>query len=437
MRALGVFASLVLAAAPAIAQDAGAPPPPAPELPRVEIQPTAVPSISFARAIDLTLARNPTALVAYEEVRRAEALVQQTRAASLPTLVGLGAFTQLDSARRSGTIVTQPETGLLLSATLDVPLVVPKNWALWSQSRDQVSVARLSASDTRRTLAVAAARAYLAVVAEKRVIVAQTRARDTDRAHYEYAQTRFNGGLGNRIDAVRAVQQWQSDEASLEAQYSTLARQREALGILAGIDHPLDAEEPNLQAPTDPKRAMSDAERRSDVVLESARLDAAKHTVHDDWTDYSPYLTGEFMPFYATPPTITYPNTGWQAQLVLTVPFYDGGLRYGQEKERAVNRDEETSRLEGVLRQARSDVRVAFEELRRADTALGDASKAAELAETELDLANTAYKSGAATNIEVIDAERTALDAETAVAVAEDNARQARLDLLAATGRFP
>jgi outer membrane protein TolC len=236
---------------------------------------------------------------------------------------------------------------------------------------------------------------------------------------------------------VRAVQQWQSDEASLEAQYSTLARQREALGILAGIDHPLDAEEPNLQAPTDPKRAMSDAERRSDVVLESARLDAAKHTVHDDWTDYSPYLTGEFMPFYATPPTITYPNTGWQAQLVLTVPFYDGGLRYGQEKERAVNRDEETSRLEGVLRQARSDVRVAFEELRRADTALGDASKAAELAETELDLANTAYKSGAATNIEVIDAERTALDAETAVAVAEDNARQARLDLLAATGRFP
>jgi outer membrane protein TolC len=436
MRALGVFASVSLVAIPAIAQDAGAPPP-TPELPRAEIQPTPVPPIGLARAIELALSRNPTAVLAYEEIRRAEALVEQTRSASLPTIAAGGVFTQLDSARKAANIVTQPQTGLLLSATADVPVVVPRSWALWSQSRDQVNVARLSAADTRRLLAVAVARAYLAVVAQKRVIVAQTRARDTDRAHYEYAQTRYSGGLGNRIDAVRAVQQWQSDEANLEAQYSTLARQREALGVLAGTDGPLDAEEPNLQAPTDPGTAMSEAERRSDVVLENARLDAARHTVRDDWTDYSPYLRGEFLPFYATPATPMYPTTGWQAQLVLTIPFYDGGLRYGVAKERAVNRDEETSRLDGVLRQARSEVRTAFEELRRADSALHDASKAAELARTALDLANTAYRSGAATNIEVIDAERTALDAETAVAVAEDNARQARLDLLAATGRFP
>ena len=44
---------------------------------------------------------------------------------------------------------------------------------------------------------------------------------------------------------------------------------------------------------------------------------------------------------------------------------------------------------------------------------------------------------GANTNIEVIDAERTALDANTNAAVAEDAARQARFDLLAASGRFP
>ena len=41
------------------------------------------------------------------------------------------------------------------------------------------------------------------------------------------------------------------------------------------------------------------------------------------------------------------------------------------------------------------------------------------------------------TNIEVIDAERQARDAESQVALAEDAARQARLDLLVATGAFP
>jgi hypothetical protein len=37
----------------------------------------------------------------------------------------------------------------------------------------------------------------------------------------------------------------------------------------------------------------------------------------------------------------------------------------------------------------------------------------------------------------VIDAERRARDADTAVAIAEDSVRRARLDLLAALGRFP
>ena len=61
----------------------------------------------------------------------------------------------------------------------------------------------------------------------------------------------------------------------------------------------------------------------------------------------------------------------------------------------------------------------------------------AEFAAQALKFATLAYEAGASTNIEVVDAERRARDADTAVVVAEDAARQARLDLLAATGRFP
>ena len=56
---------------------------------------------------------------------------------------------------------------------------------------------------------------------------------------------------------------------------------------------------------------------------------------------------------------------------------------------------------------------------------------------TAATLADKAYRAGATTNIEVIDAERQARDAESQVALAEDAARQARLDLLVATGAFP
>ena len=54
-----------------------------------------------------------------------------------------------------------------------------------------------------------------------------------------------------------------------------------------------------------------------------------------------------------------------------------------------------------------------------------------------VDIVNISFRPGAATNIEVIDAERRARDADTTVAVAEDTLRRARLELLIALGRFP
>ena len=82
-------------------------------------------------------------------------------------------------------------------------------------------------------------------------------------------------------------------------------------------------------------------------------------------------------------------------------------------------------------------MRVAFEAVKRADLALAAAKKSAALALEARELANVAYTSGAATSLEVIDAERRARDADTQAAVAEDTARQARLELLAASGKFP
>ena len=52
-------------------------------------------------------------------------------------------------------------------------------------------------------------------------------------------------------------------------------------------------------------------------------------------------------------------------------------------------------------------------------------------------ITDVAFRAGATTNLEVIDAQRRARDAETAAAIAEDRERQARLDLLVALGLFP
>ena len=159
--------------------------------------------------------------------------------------------------------------------------------------------------------------------------------------------------------------------------------------------------------------------------------------MRDSYADYLPILSGVVQPFYQNPSSLTLPTTGWQAQLLLSLPLYDGGNRYGLKHERDALHDQAKTRLDAALRQARSEVRIAFEAVQQADGALGQSREAMKLAQEALELAQLAYRAGATSNIEVVDAERRARDAETDAAVAEDGARQARLDLLAAAGRFP
>jgi outer membrane protein TolC len=291
----------------------------------------------------------------------------------------------------------------------------------------------------RRPKTCGAKRAYLEVISQKRVIEVDERALANAKAHYDYAHTRLTGGVGNRVDDVRAEQEMMSDQAQLEASFAAIARAREALGILVGDDRPLDVID-TVAFPEGPAldTALSEVtNRRPDVIVSQLRLKAADQIRKDDYADYLPFLIGTIEPFYQAPPTLTQPRTGWQAQLLLTVPFYDGGLRYGLADERAALSAEARTDYEALLRQARSDVRVAFEEVKRAEASLEAATSAARLARDALDLANVAYRAGATTNLEVVDAERRARDAETQAVVAEDSARQARLDLLAASGRFP
>ena len=121
-----------------------------------------------------------------------------------------------------------------------MPIIVPQRWAQWSHASSDAKVARASSDDVRRQIAITTARAYLTVISQKRVVDINMRALKTAKAHYDFAHTRFLGGVGNRVDDVRAEQEMVSDQASVESANVGLARAREALGVLLGDEGPLD-----------------------------------------------------------------------------------------------------------------------------------------------------------------------------------------------------
>jgi outer membrane protein TolC len=406
-------------------------------------EPVALPVVTWQQAIDRALARNPSAVVAREEIARADALVREAHAGWLPLLTGNGSYTRLDVERTLNGVVTTPLDQWNGNLQLTVPLIAPIGWVNDAHARDNRRVVTASNADVRRQLAAAVGRAYLTVLLQHRQLEVALRARDTAAAHYQYAHTRLLGGLGNSIDDARAEQELRTDEAQVGGVQAALVRAQTALAVLLSEDRPIDAgEEVQLVAPAAAASAaiVAAIERaqheRADVRVFEARLTASQHLVRDQWVYYAPSLAAVAQAFTQTE-TPLLRGRGWQAQVVLSIPLYDGGFRYGVRRERHALEAEAQVQWEGALRQASTELRGSLEALRRTDESLGAARAAATAANTAAKLADQAYRAGATTNLELVDAERRARDAASQAAFAEDAARQARLDLLLASGRFP
>ncbi len=197
--------------------------------------------MTLAQAVQRSLARNPSVVIALEEIRRYEAIVRETRSLSLPTLAANGIYTRLDADRTFGGRTILAKDQLSANITLAIPLIVPQRWAAWSHAAANVKTTEAVAEDVKRQMAITVARAFLAVIAQKHVVDVNEHALKTARAHYDFAHTRLQGGLGNKVDDVRAEQQVATNESTLESSYAALVRAREGLGLLLGTEGPVDA----------------------------------------------------------------------------------------------------------------------------------------------------------------------------------------------------
>jgi outer membrane protein TolC len=158
--------------------------------------------------------------------------------------------------------------------------------------------------------------------------------------------------------------------------------------------------------------------------------------VSDTWKSWLPTATASFTPQYVTPAGLFEPAKSWRAFFQLQVPIYDGTLG-ATRKLRVADRESAKLRLDAVKLEARSEVRSAQEAVTRGEQIVVTARQAAADAAEVLRITEVAYRAGATTNIEVVQAQQTARNAETLAALAEDRLRQARLDLLVALGQFP
>ena len=168
----------------------------------------------------------------------------------------------------------QPQNQSVFGLQASAPILAAAQWAARAQAMDQVEIARLATTDTRRQIAVAAASAYLAVLAQKRQVDVSLTAIETARAQLGYNTRRREGGVGSRLNELRSAQVLATNEALLEVFRLSVRRAQEALGVLLAANGPVDVSgEPSFEVPPEAPESqwMPVRHRRAALHRASAR----------------------------------------------------------------------------------------------------------------------------------------------------------------------
>jgi outer membrane protein TolC len=393
--------------------------------------------VTLEQAVERALKNNPTVAQASQGILRAEGLLQQTRAATMPFMTASLTSLVNSTERRFDDVVTSPRTQGTFGAQLGMPVLAASRWAATTQARDQVEIANLSTDDVRTDIAVATAQAYLAIIALKREVEVTQRAHETSLAHLDYARRRLEAGAGTRLNELRAGQEVATIEARLETANLGVRRAQEALGVLMASNGPVDtAGTPvfNVPAVIDEAGWMA---LRPDLRLFVAEERAADRVWRDSRKDWFPTATALFEPSALVPASIFSSARSWRFVVNFSQPIFDGGQRRGLRTVREADFNASRLAVQGLQIQARSEVRQAQDAVRSTQRTFERLRSAAEQAAEVLKITTFAFEAGATTNLEVIDAQRQARDADSAAVIAEHAVRRTELELLRALGRFP
>jgi multidrug efflux system outer membrane protein len=403
------------------------------------------------RLIEEALAQNTDVLVAAARVDEARALLGESRAALRPEVSGNASAGRLRSSAATGTLPPgAPRERDNYRATLDVSYEIDVFGRLRAAS--DAARADLAASEAvrdavRLALTARVASGYYGLAALDAQVDLTRRALRLREEALALQRRRRDAGLISDFD----LRQLEAETATVRAQLPPLERDREleeaALAALLGrapravledavARTALAADAPS--AVVVPSGLPSELLlRRPDIVEAEQRLVAANARVAVARSAYFPsirltgFLGGESAEL---DDLFTGPAGIWSFAAALAQPLYAGGRLQAQ-------RDAAAARERAALAQYQGAVRGAFREVRQALSAQvraresfeAQAARVDALAET-LRLARLRYASGVSSQLDVLDAERGLLAAQTARIEALRAQRAAVADLYRALG---
>jgi outer membrane protein, multidrug efflux system len=383
------------------------------------------------------LAANQGLKAAVARVEQARATARIARSDLLPNLSFEPSFT-----RQRYSPNESPSFGPLTANTWQAPLDLSYEVDLWGRVRRGFESARADAQASAAafdnvllTLQADVAQNYFRLRALDAEIATVSGTVNLRKEQVRLVRSRFTGGIGNDLDIAQA----ETELATTEAEAASLAQSRaeleNAIAILVGSNpasfHVAAANlgDWNQQPPEIPAGLPADLlERRPDVAEAERQLASANARIGVAKAAFFPVLTltgsGGFLS--ADVDTLfNWNSRTWSIGPSLSLPIFAGGRnKANYRRSKAVYQESVANYRQQVL-VAFGEVENSLSSIRHLADQASAQKRAVTHARRAADLATDRYRSGIVSYIEVVDAEREALQAE------RDNARLAGQRLIA------
>jgi outer membrane protein TolC len=404
--------------------------------------------VTLEEAYRLAVRNNPTMAVLRERVAQAEAARYRAWSALKPNATFQGTFTHYDmeivvdfSMLMPGAppTVLQKQDQFGMVGIANLPLFRGPAYPRLDMAKKGVEVARLREVRSRQDFLLRVAQAYYMVASRKDVVKALENKLEVDQKNLAAARSRFEVGQSPRAEVLRADLVVTQDEQNLLTQRNALDAARWQLGILLVVPGAVDAARP--VEPEDPTRGDEEMVatalgRRADLKAADLSLVIAKQGKKAVWWSFLPSLDAAFLWRWSQAAGFAGERNTWNLTFTLTVPLYDGGLRYADLREATSRIIEARAQKEALDLEVRSEIVRLRSDLQSATAGLVSARKAVALARTTAGDMEASFEVGAATQLDVLDGNQRLLDAELQLTTTLYTRDLARLALAHAQGQF-
>lgn len=406
--------------------------------------------LTLDEAVQLALERNERALAAEQDITAANARVSQARSFFLPSLTTTGTYSRRPFERTitvgGNEVVIQRLNGLSQALQLNVTLFDARSLTSLAAVRAQRNAEVAAAAESRRQLAFEVSQAFLATLGTSQVREASARRFAFAGQNLEAAKARFAAGLASINDVTRAELEYATAEVGVTQVQGQVETNTMQLGYL--LDAP-EAVRGRLVVPEFLIEAAAAEAANAEALVEEAlarRLDVGSLR----WVASSQRALAKvpllgFIPSVSASGRYTITNEAgfsgknwnWNAGATLTWSLFDGGVRFGQNRERKALAKLADLDLQAAVRRVDVEVREALVSLDNQRASLRQATAAHEVAKKNAAETSELYRQGLASALQVADANVRLFEAEVALVQERYGLGVAFLNLEAALGLDP